>query len=327
MSLSSASAVPQYTILRIKRKITEDPLDQLVIDGSRPKKKTRDFDRPDPSGRGVFRLAETVKEDWREGEGGEALKKRIAQLMAEAKSKPPAPEIPIVSPRPVSSTKQPVRYMIVNPLQPSVRSRRPNRAPEVLATPDPSLPLPSAPALKVIDAHQINTTSSQPGQDHTQNQILLGKEEEEDPQMAAFLPMLRDYLAISNPESTYTSTASSSSSSSRARTPSRPNPVPAPAVTPSSPPATYVYDLYYRDISSGAQLSSAEGLGAMATVEGYLGDDGELVGSDGEEEEIDEEVDEDSNDEDFYRNDYPDEEDSEDDFFDSDAEDRWEEDY
>lgn len=56
--------------------------------------------------------------------------------------------------------------------------------------PDPDAP-PAPPALKLLDAHQVLPLGVQPSGNH----LIIGQEEEDDPQMAAFLPMLRDYLS------------------------------------------------------------------------------------------------------------------------------------
>jgi hypothetical protein len=45
--------------------------------------------------------------------------------------------------------------------------------------------------LKLLDAHQVLP----PGVEPSGNHLIIGQEEEDDPQMAAFLPMLRDYLS------------------------------------------------------------------------------------------------------------------------------------
>lgn len=64
----------------------------------------------------------------------------------------------------------------------------------LVRSPDPSLP----PPLKYIDAHPVLLVPQSNFQAQVGGNLILpptGKEEEEDPDVAAFLPMLREYLA------------------------------------------------------------------------------------------------------------------------------------
>lgn len=100
-----------------------------------------------------------------------------------------------------------------------------------------------------------------------------------DKEVESFLPMLNDYLKLQD--------------------------LPAPTADAStSDSGDYVYDIFYRRVGG---FNPAEYTGNVATLTGLptSGDD-----SDYSDDEVEDEADEDSNDEGFYRNDYPDEEDS-----------------
>ncbi|BEI80897.1 hypothetical protein CcaverHIS002_0200570 [Cutaneotrichosporon cavernicola] len=175
-------------------------------------------------GRGVFRLAETVPHTWRgEGQECEQLKFRIQGLM---KTEPS--EAPTASPSTAS-------YRVV----PRAPKRDPNLPPRVITNAEIEA---ARNALLFVDATAV-------------------QEAAEDAEMAAFLPMLKEYLKLEHG-----------------------------VTTPPSQDDDYVYDLYYR---TEGQCTAGADVGALLGPE--------------------DEADEDSNGEDYYRNDYPEDEDGDED--------------
>ncbi|ORX37152.1 hypothetical protein BD324DRAFT_428915 [Kockovaella imperatae] len=279
-----------YTVLRIKRKATEPPLSSLVIQSAiiDPRRKRRKDELV--KSRGIFRLADTVPDTWQgQGSEGDVLRRRIKGLLESRQTNtspqsphPPQPLTPQT--RPVGEPSKPrqvpnvprTQYRIV----PRAAQQEAGMPPRVLSNAELN-----AAALKLVDAEAV-ASSSQSNKAASEPNTSNPDEEEE---MAAFLPMLQEYLklegksALDNP--------------------------------PSEPEAEqYVYDLYYRDIrssQSSTPLNLGQGDGVhIGALLGYQDDDGDSDVSDSEPED---EADEDSNDEDYYRNDYPEDEDGDED--------------
>ncbi|GMK56280.1 hypothetical protein CspeluHIS016_0301200 [Cutaneotrichosporon spelunceum] len=237
----------QYTVLRIKRKATEPPLSSLVISDERAAK------RRTLRGRGLFRLAETVPHTWRgEGQEGEQLKTRIQGLMkTEQPSRAPAPAPPVTEsvPLPTPPMAPRTQYRVV----PRALKRDPNLPPRVVTNAEIEA---AKNALLFVDATAV-------------------QEAAEDAEMAAFLPMLQEYLKLEHGMTT-------------------------------EPPQDddYVYDLYYR---TEGECTTGTDVGAL------LGYEDLSPPSTPPDSEPEDEADEDSNDEDYYRNDYPEDEDGDED--------------
>ncbi|BEI96473.1 hypothetical protein CcaverHIS631_0200620 [Cutaneotrichosporon cavernicola] len=235
----------QYTVLRIKRKATEAPLSSLVISDERATK------RRTLRGRGVFRLAETVPHTWRgEGQECEQLKFRIQGLMKTEPSEAPTASpstasVPLPTPPPAPRTQ----YRVV----PRAPKRDPNLPPRVITNAEIEA---ARNALLFVDATAV-------------------QEAAEDAEMAAFLPMLKEYLKLEHG-----------------------------VTTPPSQDDDYVYDLYYR---TEGQCTAGADVGAL------LGYEDLSPPSTPPDSEPEDEADEDSNGEDYYRNDYPEDEDGDED--------------
>lgn len=154
-------------------------------------------------------------------------------------------------------------------------------------------------ALPVPLSHvQVPPSSSAAGRS-SGNQIL--ESEEDDPEVAAFLPMLREYLAGICPIlALFPTFRPNVSGLTGPCWPTVSNPPPSSFSSPSTPASEpdhgldpteeqFVYDLYYKDVSaSNASVPTASG-----TVEGYFGEDEELLPESDDSES--DEVDEDSN--------------------------------
>ncbi|CAK9783054.1 unnamed protein product [Cutaneotrichosporon oleaginosum] len=237
--MPSATPPPgQYTVLRIKRKATEPPLSSLVISDERAAK------RRTLRKRGVFRLAETVPHTWR-GEGAECdmLKSRIEGLMTEPRDKTEEAAETVSVPHPTPSVPR-TQYRVV----PGAPARDPNLPPRVITNAERDA---ARNALLFVDATAVH----------------------DDPDMAAFLPMLNEYLRLEG------------------------------AAPPPPQDDEYVYDLYFKTEEAGAG-------GSVGALLGYEESSPPSTPPDSEPED---EADEDSNDEDYYRNDYPEDEDADED--------------
>ncbi|KAF4581552.1 hypothetical protein EYR40_009836 [Pleurotus pulmonarius] len=159
-----------YTILRIKRKRNEEPLDALVVESAAPRKKSR-------GGMGMFQFAQTVEaEAWEDDARRKALQEEIQRLAKENASKAyEAPQkLPSSPPRPPVTDAR--RYTIVNAQeQDPERGRLPTSPPVVISSKDVR---PKSPEIKLYDA------------------VVSNDAPDADPEMEKFLPMIRDYLTL-----------------------------------------------------------------------------------------------------------------------------------
>ncbi|KAL1407465.1 hypothetical protein Q8F55_006898 [Vanrija albida] len=275
--MPSSSASSQYTVLRIKRKANEPAPASLVIgdDADQARRKRRDLGAA--RSRGVFRLADTVPPTWQgHGEEGEVLKSRIEGLLAGGGRGEPSPvagpsaaaatplPVPIPAPAapPAPAPAPAATQYRVMPRTAGPRAQDPGLPPRVITLAEIEA---ARSALVLVDAQAVADAAGAAG---------LSRSALDDPQMAAFLPMLNEYLKL---EST-------------------------PRVVEEE---EYVYDLYYRDIAGDDEPSAS-----VATLLGYEDLSPPSTPPDSEPED---EADEDSNDEDYYRNDYPEDEDADED--------------
>ncbi|WVN86420.1 uncharacterized protein L203_101584 [Cryptococcus depauperatus CBS 7841] len=315
--VSSPLPPPSFTVLRIKRKATEPALSSLVIQDEARAKRRRDIaGRP----KGVFRLADTVPGTWvGEGEEGEVLKTRIQDLLAIKASPSPKASAPLPEPpklvsqpsrldhripttsnaselnlshdtiaketRQVSrSQRQPhMQYRVVPPLSPRTRAMLPPRVITAEETENGARPF------RFVDAQAVQSGS--------RNRMI----EQEDKEVAAFLPMLEEYLRMEQKDEK--------------------------KVEGNVEDVEWVYDLYYRDWTDSVSLNIGAGDGV--TNGQLLGFEDHSPPSSVSGSVPEDEADEDSNDEDYYRNDYPEDEDADEDmvgFRGGDDSDRWSED-
>ncbi|WVQ96294.1 hypothetical protein IAU59_003398 [Kwoniella sp. CBS 9459] len=334
-----------YTVLRIKRKATDAPLSSLVIQESEPRLRNTKR-RRDVSGRprGVFRLAETVPDTWKgRGQEGEVLKSRIQNLLSSSSQpdspiSPPAslkpreipPAVPSLdaapdasvsasastisdgpssadvggiisdqgkdgaastatarSPLPTATQPQPqtqsssagpsqTQFRVVPPLSPRTKAMMPPRLLTTAETEgDGSSPL------VFVDAQAVS-----PSKPRNSGKPINPQEEKD---MAAFLPMLKEYLKFEESQS-------------------KP---PSPKVEPAED--EWVYDLYYRDNRAAGSAPLGLGVGDGVSIGELLGFEDISPPSSISGSEPEDEADEDSNDEDYYRNDYPEDEDADED--------------
>ncbi|KAH0832230.1 hypothetical protein J3R83DRAFT_13201 [Lanmaoa asiatica] len=272
-----------YTILRIKRKRTEEPLDALVVESRLRRKKTR-------GGVDVFQFAQTVEPDaWEDSELRQNLQSQISRLTQDSNENtkaqaPPGREarLPPVPPRTDNGAP---RYAVRVTGEGGVArpKRRPTSPPKVISSKDISRN-----DFKMYDAVLEN-----------QGPVLPSM----DPEMEKFLPMLQDYLTLQETASPsvvsntnpYASTSDDYVWDVFYRRPY--------SLSEWNSFAAKFGTLYvdFADISTIQLIFKRTGLPPSM-------DDGDL--SDNSESEEEDEADEDSNAEEYYKNDYPDEEDS-----------------
>ncbi|KAJ7164699.1 hypothetical protein C8R43DRAFT_988057, partial [Mycena crocata] len=269
-------AAQSYTILRIKRKRNEEPLDALVVE-SRRRKKSR-------GGVGVFQFAQTVEHDaWEDDKRKRDIEDQISRLARESASN----VTDLKGPSPLSNRTSPSipkddpvrRYKIIAQ---DVEEEAPRRRP----------PRPTSPP-KVISAKDLPPKTKDTGF-KLYDAILSadGAPAAADDEMDKFLPMLNEYLKLND------ITASASAASSVADLP--------PSV---SSVDDYVWDVFYHRPATLTEWNEAANVGTLTGLPPSITDPYDSA-SDSEEED---EADEDSNAEEYYKNDYPDEEDSSDD--------------
>ncbi|KAJ7070027.1 hypothetical protein C8F01DRAFT_1115039 [Mycena amicta] len=277
---------PAYTILRIKRKRNEEPLDALVVE-SRRRKKSRG------GGVGVFQFAQTVEADAWEDE----LKKREIQDQVSRLAAAEATQPPIV---PSSLGEQPQQPQ-QQPPSPSVAKDDSSRRYKIIMQEEERLPnrrFPSTPP-KILSAKDLAAKSKDTGFKMYDAVLAADKAAaaEKDEEMEKFMPMLNDYLSLNDitiPSTSENLSASTSSSND------------------------YVWDVFYHRPATLSEWNAAANVGTLTGLPPSLTDPYDSA-SDSEEED---DADEDSNAEEYYKNDYPDEEDtseeerSSDDFYD-----------
>ncbi|KAF7768105.1 hypothetical protein Agabi119p4_7348 [Agaricus bisporus var. burnettii] len=271
---SSPASSQSYTILRIKRKRNEEPLDALVIDSRVRRKKSR-------GGAGVFQYADTVEDGvWKDVKSQKVIQEKISRLAKGEVVRSPVKSIPSEEPEPPLSpirTKKP-RYTIVPP-----------------ATREHPIGRQGANPPKV---HSSNELQKNPFDFRVYDAILSKQRPLQasapDPEMEKFIPLLNDYLKIHDimPSSKPVSTSVAPSAKNTAS-------------VSDDESGDYVWDVFYhRPVTLSEWNSVATRTGTLTGLPGSAlnSDDSD---SDSEEED---EADEDSNAEEYYKNDYPDEE-------------------
>ncbi|KAJ7465301.1 hypothetical protein FB451DRAFT_1488972 [Mycena latifolia] len=262
-----------YTILRIKRKRNEEPLDALVVE-SRRRKKSR-------GGVGVFQFAQTVEHDaWEDETRKLDIQDQISRLAREnaiAAADPKAPNALSSRTSPSIPKDDPIRRYKIIPQEEEAPTRR---------------RLPTSPP-KVVSAKDLPPKTKNTGF-KLYDAVLAadkGPTAEADAEMEKFMPMLDEYLRLND-------IAASASASSVAET------------LPPSASSTddYVWDVFYHRPATLTEWNEAANVGTLTGLPPSIADPYDSA-SDSEEED---EADEDSNAEEYYKNDYPDEEDSSD---------------
>ncbi|KAG8949205.1 hypothetical protein FRC04_009004 [Tulasnella sp. 424] len=222
-------------------------------------------------------------------------------------SSTPAPTSPIASASaptrtlsPTKSTAVPKTFTIVPKpaifAQPAQSSRRPTAPPVVRSSAQLAAAAAAPATLPSYTFYEaIADEEASPA----------GETEDEDPSMAEFNSMVSDYLKINN------ISLAEPRTSSRAVSPSLLSPTDEKKLPNGSSDEDYVYDVFYfalKDINDVNELMAREA-GSIATLRGLPEEFTEYFVEEGSDDSVKDEADEDSNEEDYYRNDYPDSED------------------
>ncbi|CAL1713507.1 unnamed protein product [Somion occarium] len=260
-----------YTIVRIKRKRNEEPLDALVVDQGPRKKRSK-------AGLNVFRFAETVEvEAWEDERKKKDLEERITALARESsKKKQTIPETSVIPAEPIQPPVRqpqvdPSRSYTVIPSESKDLSKRriPTSPPKILTSKDYEQQ--RQPSVTIYEAIPSSTSlASAPSMNI-------------DPEVEKFLPLLQEYLKVSDTVPSFPQEGPSSSQPSKED--------------------DYVWDVFYSHPASYKQLFDSLNVGMVSglphSASGYI--DSDTDSDMGEE-------DEDSNAEDSYKNDYPEDE-------------------
>ncbi|KAF8977278.1 hypothetical protein BGZ46_007502, partial [Entomortierella lignicola] len=317
-----------FTILRIKRKRHEEPLDTLVVQeqlekmAGKKQKKIEDsiqqerennqagevtLPKPPPA---VFRLATTVnKESFKDPTQSIQLRDKITHLAENRRPRSRMSE----RIQDLESYAQKNRAELTERMQKDARSARfrvinknrtgmatSDRPPEVKSSVEAQAEA-ALDVFKMYDAVRENEPKKK-----KQPNV---KDEEESDIMCNFLPMVREYLSISekDPEPRIILSESEDEEKSTIPFPSRRNFDNDSDFDDSED--EYVYDIYYRDLHADHQESSKHR--AVGALLWFSDDENNFMNEDDSSD--DDYEDSDSNAEDYYQNDYPEDELSEDD--------------
>ncbi|KAF9306499.1 hypothetical protein BGZ74_005467 [Mortierella antarctica] len=309
------------TILRIKRKRHEEPLDTLVVQeqfeklAGKKQKKIEDEikqeidsvlaekDSKPKSSPAVFRLATTVnKEIFKDPTQSLQLRDTITHMAEtpQLKSRQAEKRLSEVGKRVTESRAnlanslrgdaKTARYRVINQNRSGLTSSK-KAPPEVKSSAQVE-------AESALDMFKMYDAVKE---EDPKTKKQLQQETEENDIMCNFLPMVREYLSIS--DRTQEPQKESDDHSSK----SRPQSTFAQEAEDSED--EYVYDIYYRDANADHQQESKHrGIGSLLWFDD---DEGNFMNEDDSSD--DDYEDSDSNAEDYYQNDYPEDELSEDD--------------
>ncbi|KAF8909012.1 hypothetical protein CPB84DRAFT_1813251 [Gymnopilus junonius] len=282
-----------YTILRIKRKRNEEPLDALVVESRVRRKKSR-------GGVGMFQYAQTVENDaWDDAQRQKNIQVRGHRLVSLSKIsscavKPatmPSPKeiVPLPAPR-LAREDTSKRYTIVDHEEIQSPPRRyPIAPPKVVSVKELERRKQQA-DFKMYDAVPTND----------QSMVV----DEAPSEMDKFLPMLQDYLKSPCFQPVFHPVHEGADITSGVSTPKGDN--------------DYVWDVFYHRPATLSEWNEVANVGTVTGLPPSFGDDYDSASD--SDEELDE-ADEDSNAEEYYKNDYPEEEESDEFHDDSDQED------
>ncbi|KAG0167231.1 solute carrier 7, member 6 opposite strand [Apophysomyces sp. BC1034] len=270
-----ANGSSQLTILRIKRKRNEEPLDALLVHQDQERhaeKRSRKDNNTKQSSQSIptvsatnlpklFRLAETVEENsFKNIAEAQKLKERITRRIQPG-SRPRTPDLNERKDRMMQQqlkTTRQARYRVIN----QNRAKTSNNLPPVVQ---------SASDKAAEDLFQMYEAVKE---DEKKQPKLFMDEGMDDPDdiMCNFIPMVKEYLTLNETQE-------------------------------ETEESDYVYDVYYRDDSNNTAEIHSGNIGSLVWFE----NESEYVNDD-EDSELGDHEDEDSNAEDYYQNDYPDEE-------------------
>ncbi|KAJ3549153.1 hypothetical protein NMY22_g984 [Coprinellus aureogranulatus] len=290
MEAASPAQQGQYTILRIKRKRNEEPLDALVVEDKIRRKKTK--------GVGVFQYAQTVEDSvWGDARSHKEIQDTISKLSMEN------PVLPIQRSLGTHTSQPPAFARQGSPQA----QRRQYTIIEVDQNMSPTKQTPGTPAQGILSGG-VEPQDEAP--DFKMFDVVATgpavQEEPDDPEMVKFQNMLSDYLKfndidVSSPPPVLP--AGSPITVHPSINDSRPKP------PQDDDDGDYVWDVFFHRPTTLSEWNDLANVGMLSSFPTSLFDDDY---DDDSESEIEDEADEDSNAEEYYRNDYPDEEDDDD---------------
>ncbi|KAJ7246398.1 hypothetical protein C8J57DRAFT_1360395 [Mycena rebaudengoi] len=244
-------ASQSYTILRIKRKRNEEPLDALVVE-SRRRKKSR-------GGVGVFQFAQTVEHDaWEDEKRQRDIQDQISRLAREnaanALNALPARISPTI-PKDESARRYRIIPQDTEQEESPSRRRAPTSPPKVISAKDVP-PKAKATGFKLYDAVLSADKPPVP---------------EADEEMEKFLPMLNEYLRLND-------IASSTSASQVAQAP----------IPSSNSIDDYVWDVFYHRPATLSEWNEAANVGTLTGLPPSITDPYDSASDSEEEDEADE---------------------------------------
>ncbi|KAF9922345.1 hypothetical protein FBU30_007571 [Linnemannia zychae] len=313
------------TILRIKRRRNEEPLDTLVVQeqleklaGKKQKKTEDELQREkDNAAAGVmslpkatpavFRLATTVnKEIFKDPTQSSQLREKITDL-AES-SRRPRSRLMDRHPVDYDERMQERRVGLAEAKKKEVRTARYrviNQKRSGMSTPEAKNPPKVKSSSEVAAEAQLEMFKMYDAvkEDEPKTKQRLTQEAEEADIMCNFLPMVREYLTISDnkvdPKISVDENVSGRLSSASNRSNRKLDENGA-----SDSEDEYVYDIYYRDVNADhAKESQQRSIGSLLW---FSDDENNFLNED--DSSNDDYDDSDSNAEDYYQNDYPEEE-------------------
>ncbi|KAF9276448.1 hypothetical protein BGZ88_001747 [Linnemannia elongata] len=311
------------TILRIKRRRNEEPLDTLVVqeqleklagkkqrktedEGQREKENTAAGLMPLPKAApAVFRLATTVnKELFKDPTQSSKLREKITN-MAESS---PRPRSRLMDRHTVDYDErvQERRGELAETKRQEARTARYrviNQKRSGYSTPDTKLPPKVKSSQEVAAEAQLDMFKMYDAvkEDEPKTKKQLAQEAEEADIMCNFLPMVREYLTISDKKVDPKISVDEVASSGRHSTASNRRDDVGGA---SDSEDEYVYDIYYRDVNADhAKESQQRAIGSLLW---FSDDENNFMNEDDSSD--DDYEDSDSNAEDYYQNDYPEDE-------------------
>ncbi|KAG1148502.1 hypothetical protein G6F37_010846 [Rhizopus arrhizus] len=266
----------QLTILRIKRKRTEEPLDALLLHQENEEKRLKKNNENKsvlkvsatalPT---VFRLAETVEEaSFSNLDEAKKLKDRIARRIQPGTSRPQTPvsreERKEQLMQKQSDVSKKARYRVIN--QNRSKTVEQNAPPVVQSSAEKA----AQDLFQMFEAVREDETNN----NNKQPKLFVDEDADDvDDIMCNFIPMIKEYLTLNEKE---------------------------------PEDDDYVYDVYYREEHN--PVVNTSNVGSLVWFDGAT----EYMDDNDTDSEIGDVEDEDSNAEDYYQNDYPEEEDGDD---------------
>ncbi|CAO3666612.1 unnamed protein product [Umbelopsis ramanniana] len=264
------SSEPQLTILRIKRKRNEEPLEALLVQQEaerqnnrghqrkiRKNTETNDKDGEVPVVPRLFRLAETVGEQsFKNINEARKLKERISRRIQPG-SRPMTPDVESRKEQRVEKQQVDARTARYRVIQQNRRKKEQSAGPPQVESASDKM---SADLFQLYDAVKEKDSNAN---------IILENDTEDDTVMCNFISMVKEYLTVEERDE-------------EAKKFSQ---------TPIDDDDGYVYDVYYRDDSAVKSAFPSHNIGALIWADEEL----ELMNDDTDDSDVGDSEDEDSN--------------------------------